>query len=322
MSKITYVYNQKTCQYERARLSIREAVVYVIGLGAMSFVFFVGLIFLYNYFVESDAEKALRAENKAIEQYKPILEQKLAVIQSTLTELDKKDQTLYTQLFNAPPPTDTKRSSLFPKNKVLLANTSEFRAFLDNLETKSKTLASKTAASNGTTDHFMNNDALGLLEASPSLSPIQGLTAEQLTSGFGDRVNPFHKGTYHHTGIDVTFPRGTVVVAGGTGTVTSVKRSALQAGYGNAIEIDHGHGFVTRYAHLEEITVRVGQKIEKGMQIGTVGNSGGSIAPHLHYEILIKGQPVNPVLYMIEGFTPAQYSVMLQKSKQQNQSLD
>jgi murein DD-endopeptidase MepM/ murein hydrolase activator NlpD len=163
---------------------------------------------------------------------------------------------------------------------------------------------------------------MALLLASPSLAPIEGMSAAQLTSGFGDRVNPFHKGTYHHEGIDLTYPRGTPVVAAGTGTVSAVKRSELQAGYGNYIEIDHGHGFVTRYAHLEEIVVRSGQHLEKGTKIGTVGNSGGSIAPHLHYEILLKGKQVNPVLYMIEGFSPTQYSIMLQKSKQQNQSLD
>lgn len=320
MSKITYVYNQKTCQYERARLTIREVITYGIGLVAVSFIFFVGLVFVYNYLVESETEKALRSENQAIEQYKPVLEQKLAAIQTTLAQLDQQDQALYTQLFNSDQPKAEANTSLFPKDKVLLASTGEFKVFLEKLEDKSKNLNQQSASLKN--ELQISDEGMTLLLAAPSLSPIEGLTAEQLTSGFGDRVNPFHKGTYHHEGIDLTFPRGTAVVATANGTVASVKRSELQAGYGNYIEINHGNGFTTRYTHLEEIVVRAGQAIDKGTIIGTVGNSGGSVAPHLHYEILVKGKQVNPVLYMIEGLTPDQYSSMLKKSKQQNQSLD
>ncbi|RAV97942.1 M23 family metallopeptidase [Pseudochryseolinea flava] len=320
MSKITYVYNQKTCQYERARLSVREVITYLIGLVSVSFIFFVGLIFLYNYLVESDTEKALRAENAAIEQYKPVLEEKLAAIQGTLSKLDEQDQALYTQLFNAEQPAREKHEALFPKDKVLLASASEFKVFLEQLENKSKDINAESAAIQH--DLHISDAGMALLLAAPSRSPIDGLTADHLASGFGDRVNPFHKGTYHHEGIDLAMPRGTAVLATGNGTVVSIKRSELQAGYGNYIEINNGNGFVTRFTHLEEIVVRIGQKIEKGAIIGTVGNSGGSVAPHLHYEILVKGKQVNPVLYMIEGFDPDQYSSMLQKSKQQNQSLD
>jgi murein DD-endopeptidase MepM/ murein hydrolase activator NlpD len=88
------------------------------------------------------------------------------------------------------------------------------------------------------------------------------------------------------------------------------------------VEIDHGHGFVTRYAHMEETSVRVGQKINKGFAIGTVGNSGGSIAPHIHYEIIRDGDNVDPVHFMIEGINSAEHRAMSVLAKKQNQSLD
>jgi murein DD-endopeptidase MepM/ murein hydrolase activator NlpD len=117
-------------------------------------------------------------------------------------------------------------------------------------------------------------------------------------------------------------PRGTPVVATASGVVSQLKRSDLQAGYGNYLEVDHGNGIVTRYAHLEDITVRFGARVAKGEAIGTVGNSGGSVAPHVHYEILRDKVNVDPVHYLMEGLTAAQHHLMVTMSHQQNQSLD
>lgn len=324
MNKVKYVYNNKTCQYERARLSIREAIVYILGLLATSTAFFVAMIFLYNYVMETDTERALRAENRAIKKYKPVLEQKLAQIQTTLEGLDEKDKAIYAQLFNVPQPVQPNVKETLPKDKVLLANASSFRKYLEILETKTTYLHNHVIHSNETfgQDIQITDEDIKLLSAVPSLPPVNDVDATHLASGFGDRVNPFHKGIYHHSGVDLTFPRGTPVVATAPGTVILVKRSDLQAGYGNLIEIDHGFGFVTRYAHLENITVKQGQKVSKGLTIGSVGSSGGSVAPHLHYEILRKGEQMNPMLYMIEGATSESFSAMLQQSKKQNQSLD
>jgi murein DD-endopeptidase MepM/ murein hydrolase activator NlpD len=143
-----------------------------------------------------------------------------------------------------------------------------------------------------------------------------------LVSGFGTRINPFHKGKYKHPGIDFAAPRGTAVVAAAGGRVIDINKSDLQAGYGNSVDIDHGHGFITRYAHLETITVKQGERVAKKVVIGTVGNSGGSIAPHLHYEVIYEGEPVNPLKYMIEGLNSYDYSRLNALNNKQNQSLD
>jgi murein DD-endopeptidase MepM/ murein hydrolase activator NlpD len=117
-------------------------------------------------------------------------------------------------------------------------------------------------------------------------------------------------------------PRGTPVFATGAGKVSQLKRSDLQAGYGNYVEIDHGNGIVTRYAHLEDISVKFGASVAKGERIGSVGTSGGSVAPHVHYEILRDGKNVDPVHYMVEGLNPSHHYVLTVLSHQQNQSLD
>lgn len=168
----------------------------------------------------------------------------------------------------------------------------------------------------------MKKEALAGINALPTLQPVQPWDTDRLISGFGMRVNPFHKGLYEHLGVDLVMPRGTPVIAAAEGRIAQLKRSDLQAGYGNYVEIDHGNGMVTRYAHLEDIDVRFGTKVAKGDRIGTIGTSGGSVAPHLHYEILRDGKNVDPVFYMLEGLPPSEHYFLTLISHRQNQSLD
>jgi len=136
------------------------------------------------------------------------------------------------------------------------------------------------------------------------------------------RINPFHKGLYEHQGIDIAMPRGTEVLATAPGKIVTVSRSSVQAGYGNYIDIDHGNGFITRYAHLDEMKVRLYQNVPKGFIIGTVGSSGGSVAPHLHYEVIKDGKAVDPTHFMISGLDSKTHEQLIAAGKIQNQSLD
>ena len=156
----------------------------------------------------------------------------------------------------------------------------------------------------------------------PTLSPIAKLEADKLVSGFGKRINPFHKGLYHHDGVDIAQPIGTPIIASAPGKIILANTSDQIAGFGNHVEIDHGNGIITRYAHMGELKVRYGQSVRKGQLIGTVGSSGGSIAPHLHYEIIRNGKNTNPIHYLIEGFSSTKYASLVQASLKENQSLD
>jgi murein DD-endopeptidase MepM/ murein hydrolase activator NlpD len=144
-----------------------------------------------------------------------------------------------------------------------------------------------------------------------------------LVSGFGVRINPFHKGNYHHDGIDIALPKGTEILAAGNGRVISLSSNdMLQAGIGNFIEIDHGNGLITRYSHLDQINVTWGQKITQGQVIGHAGSSGGSVAPHLHYEVIEYGKNLDPLMYIIEGISAEEHQKLAVRSKTPNQSLD
>ncbi|MCA1748285.1 MAG: M23 family metallopeptidase [Parasphingopyxis sp.] len=126
------------------------------------------------------------------------------------------------------------------------------------------------------------------LRAIPSARPTQ---FARMTSPFGIRSDPFNGGRAMHTGIDFRGSPGQGILATGGGRVVFAGR---KGGYGNCVEIDHGSGVVTRYAHLSRIEVRPGQRVERGARIGGMGSTGRSTATHLHYEVRINGRAVNP----------------------------
>jgi murein DD-endopeptidase MepM/ murein hydrolase activator NlpD len=130
----------------------------------------------------------------------------------------------------------------------------------------------------------------------PFASPLLGQV--EVTSPFGPRIDPFFGRPALHTGIDLREDYGAPVRATAMGTVTF---AGADGGYGNLVEVDHGNGLSTRYAHLSSITVREGQKVSEGTVLGHIGETGRATGPHLHYETRINGQPVDPARFLRAG---------------------
>jgi len=120
----------------------------------------------------------------------------------------------------------------------------------------------------------------------------------QETSGFGVRSDPFSGAAAHHLGVDIASPAGTPIFATADARVVKAQRAG---GYGNMVELDHGNGYQTRYAHMQTIYVQPGQFIRRGTMVGLVGSTGRSTGPHLHYEVRYNGQPLNPEPYIQSG---------------------
>ncbi len=130
------------------------------------------------------------------------------------------------------------------------------------------------------------------LLSTPSIWPVEGY----VSSNFGMRKSPFGRGRAFHKGIDIGQRRGTPVVATASG---KVKQSGWDGAYGISVEIDHGIGIVTKYAHMQKSMVKVGQWLQRGEVLGLVGSTGRSTGPHLHYEVQVGGVPVNPMRYIL-----------------------
>lgn len=136
-------------------------------------------------------------------------------------------------------------------------------------------------------------------DAFPGRRPLVG---GRNGSPFGNRIDPFTQRLSFHPGMDLVAPTGTPILAAAGGRVIF---AGPKAGYGNAVEIDHGNGFVTRYGHASKIDVRVGQIVMPEEHIADVGSTGRSTGPHLHFEVLVNGQPINPADYLALFAAPA-----------------
>ena len=146
----------------------------------------------------------------------------------------------------------------------------------------------------------------------PSILPLSKEDLTFISSYFGTRIEPFYNHQKPHFGLDFVAPIGTKIYTTGDGIVTLSKFS--RKGYGNEIIIDHSFGYSTRYAHLDEIFIKEGEKVKRGQLIGTLGNTGRSTGPHLHYEIRYNNKPINPIYYYSDEISNEEYERMLNNS--------
>ena len=155
----------------------------------------------------------------------------------------------------------------------------------------------------------------------PAIMPV-AKSKGKVVSGFGMRFHPILKHHRLHSGIDIAARQGTPVYATGDGIVTVAGRNPEGlSGYGVVVIVNHGFGFQTLYAHMNSTSVRRGQRIKRGEQIGTVGSTGMSSGTHLHYEVILNGKKVDPVYYFFNDLTPEEYDEVLELARQENQSM-
>ena len=154
----------------------------------------------------------------------------------------------------------------------------------------------------------MSSEQEDYLRHLPAIQPISNRDLKRTASGYGYRIDPVYKVRKYHRGMDFACDIGTPVYATADGVVVAAKW--LQ-GYGRTVEIDHGYGYRTLYAHLNKFSVKKGQKVVRGEQVALSGNSGKSTGPHLHYEVIVKGKPVNPINYYFMDLDAEGYDEML-----------
>lgn len=163
----------------------------------------------------------------------------------------------------------------------------KMRSEITQLESRAKTQETSFSEIH---DYLLKQQSY--LASTPSIWPLRGW----VTSNYGERTSPFTGSQQHHTGIDIANRVGTPVIATADGIVVEVERGTA---LGKNIVISHGYGMRTTYGHLEEAFVKPGQKIKRGTKIGSVGNTGRSTGPHLHYEVSLNGVAVNPSKYIL-----------------------
>lgn len=264
----------------------------ILGTLALSIVCYA----LFSFFLNTDLERQLSRENRMYERlYDDFLRQQ-ELIGDVTEGLQKMDDEIYQQLFHADAP------SVDPVGSLDF----EMPGGVDEVEQNFLSIFDRLVDMGGTDI--------------PSLAPIADVNYAQTGASIGMKYNPFFKIESQHNGLDIIAPQGETVLCAANGTVYEVIRSGK--GLGNMVVIDHGNGYQTRYAHLADISVTKGQKVGKGKKIGTVGISGNTFAPHLHYEVLRNGIPQDPVNYMFGSLSPSEYANLAYVASRTGQSLD
>lgn len=324
MSRIKYYYDPKTCKYERYQRSKWDTMLNVLGFLSAASILAVGILILFNLYFDSPKELLLKNENKELKLYYELMEEEVSVMSQMLADLQQRDDNLYRVIFETEPiPSEIRRAGVGGSDrfKEIKEKGLKQEQLIISLKSKVDDLKRQLYVQNVSYDE-VSEMALNKEEywaSIPAIQPISNEDLNSLASGYGNRLHPILKVRKMHTGVDFSAPKGTPIYATGDGVVKEVE--TVFGGYGKHIEIDHGFGFVTRYAHMNEFKVRRGQRVKRGDLIGTVGNTGSSTAPHVHYEILKDDRFVNPVHYFFKDLDPSEYDRILELASKENQSL-
>lgn len=312
MRKVYYIYNPKTRTYDRIYPTMRQRMMSYLrnlfvgmGLGAGCFIL---LLMVFG----SPSEKDLRTENSRLTAQYHILSTRLDEALGVMQQLRQRDDNLYRVIMQADPVPDAVRNANYGKTNryeelMELANAKLVVNTTQKMDVLERQVYIQSKSFDEILDLCKNHDEM--LMCVPSIQPVSNKDLKQTASGYGTRVDPIYKTVKFHAGMDFSANVGTPVYATGNGTVKSAGWEGL---YGKCIIIDHGFGYVTRYAHLNQIKVRVGQKVVRGEIIGEVGTTGKSTGPHLHYEVHLKGQIMNPVNYYFMDLDADDYDKMIQ----------
>jgi len=323
MAKVKYYYDTKTLSYKRIELSVANKIKKILYFffGSALTGFFMVVIFLQ--FFDSPKEKILNREIQQLSiQYK-IIQNKLEKAEIVLDDLQKRDDKIYRLIFEADPIPKSIRKAGYGgvnryqdltgfNNSELVISTSK------KIDQVTKQLYIQSKSFDEIIDLAKNKTTM--LASIPAIQPVSNKDLSRMASGFGNRIHPIYKTKKFHAGMDFSAKTGTPIYATGDGEISKVKRS--RKGYGNHVVINHGFGYKTLYAHMSKYIVKKRQKVKRGDIIGYVGNTGTSVAPHLHYEVHKEGKKINPVNFYYNDLTPEQFEKMLLISSQSNQSFD
>jgi murein DD-endopeptidase MepM/ murein hydrolase activator NlpD len=324
MARIKYYYDTETCKYERIRTKKSDVVLNALGIMSMTVVMAIGLLFLYSSYFESPKELILKNEVKELEFYYDKLNKDVEMLSTILNNIEHRDDNIYRVVLGAQPIEKSVRDAGVggaDRYADIRDKSIGHTDLVVGLHEKVDKLRRKLYIESRSQDEVVQlaENKEKLFAAIPAIQPIANKQLIALASGFGLRIHPVYKVKKMHNGIDFAAEIGTPIYATADGKVVVV--DVKFSGYGKMVEIDHGFGYRSRYAHMHDFAVRAGQNIKRGDLVGYVGNTGLSTAPHLHYEVHINGVQVDPVHYFFNDLTAAEYEKILELASTENQSL-
>ncbi|RUT73267.1 M23 family metallopeptidase [Ancylomarina longa] len=322
MAKTKYQFNPESISYEKVELNIKTRIIKVLKHIASSSVLAIAMVVVLFYFFGSPKERSLIRENQQILSQYNRLNSEFEQVESVLSDLEQRDDNIYRVIFEAEPIHSNIRKAGIGgvnryKNLENLDNADLVISTTKKLDGIIKSMYVQTKSYDDVEDMVKNK--FKMLAAIPAIMPLALKDYGRISAGFGWRIHPIYKTRKFHDGMDFTCTIGTPIYAAGDGVVRFAHK---QRGYGKKIEIDHGYGYKTVYAHLSVYNVKKGQRVKRGEVIGFSGNTGKSTGPHLHYEVRKNNKPVDPVNYYFNDLTADEYDRMVAISANTGQTMD
>ncbi len=296
MAKSKYRFNTETLSFEIHKISIRKRFQHAAGMFLLSAVVAVACFSLYSRYFDTPKLMTLRRDNAGLVLELELLKKQIALADNVLVQLQQRDNNVYRSAFGLEEIPSSLRDAGFggvdrytPRfgKSVHVALLTDCSLMLDKLQRKVciQSMSFDTVAQNAMIIEQM-------VDCVPAIQPI-AVVAPRIASFFGVRRDPIFGDQRMHQGVDFGGSTGDPIFVTGNGKVVQAGYSL--GGYGNYVLVDHGFGYKTRYAHLHTITVKEGDQVLRGQEVGKMGSTGKSTAPHLHYEVIYINNPVNPM---------------------------
>lgn len=312
-----YTFDKENYKFKKEKMSVwavlRRILMFFVASLSLAVVYYI----VFSLVFSTDTEKRLKRENKMYEEEVPVMEERERLLSDVLDGLRLKDDEIYEEVFQAAAPVVDPIHSVdilsgldsVPDTKLVVATESK----ISELESRAGTVEENFQV---IADLLADREISSL----PMTMPLKDISYAQTAASVGNKVNPFYKVPIMHNGLDLIAPSGEAVYAAASGRVSKVSRS--RKGLGNVVEITHGDGYKTVYAHLSDIYVVRGRLVKKGQRIGLVGVSGNSFAPHLHYEVRKDTLILEPINHFFATVDAEEYVNMLIMSSMTGQSMD
>lgn len=311
-----YILDPETLTYERQTTPKKEWWSFPL-VGSLGLVFFILYIWLNASVLGSPLPKTaiLRYQNSEWKTRIDQMSQQLDQYEEVISQLEIRDDRIYRSVYGMDEiPPSVRLAGFGGENRYEDLKGTSLLGVTHRLDVLEKRLFIQSKSFDEIA--HLQKSAGDMAAHIPAIPPINtDPSTYRLSSGFGYRSDPFTGASKRHTGMDFACKPGNPIYATGDGVVVKVVTDR-RTGYGFHVEVDHGFGYRTRYAHMSRIDVSVGQQLRRGDCIGTTGNTGRSSGPHLHYEVMYRKDYQNPALYLDMEISPKDYFSMVRKPEQ------
>ena len=303
---------------KRRKQNIIRATIHFFVWAGVAVLYYIG----FSVFFDTPVEYELKHSTDRLRREYTALVQRYATLPTVMRNLSERDRNVFRILFESDPydfdsEYERKQAATYENifnrssrrlKRELRERVAEMETRLDELNDTYLDLQAGIDSAGSRCDNI------------PSIQPVINKQLTLLTASYGMRIHPFYKTLQSHQGVDYTIPEGSRVFATADGTVREVAQRNSTSG--QTVVIDHGNGYETSYNHLSKIDVRKGQHVRRGDIIALSGDTGLSLAPHLHYEVRYNGMRVDPIHYFFMELSPTEYQRLMRIAQSGMQSFD